>query len=241
MLLNCDLGESYGAWQMGLDAEVMPFIDQASIATGFHAGDPLVIQRTLRLAQTHNVCIGAHPSYPDRVGFGRRSMQLSREQVIADMHYQVAALDGMSQCVGLQLRYVKPHGALYRDMMNNTDLRLTLLTALARYPRPLTLLLQATAAAGQHREEAARAGVSVWFEAFADRCYADDGTLLSRSLDAAVHPREQTLAQVEQLCRQGTVTTVGGRQLPIAADTLCVHGDNPSGVQAIRAIRALLD
>jgi UPF0271 protein len=240
MLLNCDLGESFGAWTMGLDAEVMPHIDLANIATGFHAGDPLVIQHTLRLAKEHGVTVGAHPAYPDLVGFGRRSMNCTREEIIAKVHYQIAALDGMATCAGLELRYVKPHGALYNDMMAREDVRMAILEALAEYHRPLALMLQATPEVDQHRIEADRAGVEAWFEAFADRCYDDDGKLLSRRLEGAVHNRDKMLEQVQQLCERGTVTTVSGRELQLAADTLCVHGDNMEGVQAIRDIRALV-
>jgi UPF0271 protein len=240
MLLNCDLGESFGAWTMGLDAEVMPHIDLANIATGFHAGDPLVIQHTLRLAKEHGVTVGAHPAYPDLVGFGRRSMNCTREEIIAKVHYQIAAMDGMATCAGLELRYVKPHGALYNDMMAREEVRMAILEALAEYHRPLALMLQATPEVDQHRVEADRAGVEAWFEVFADRCYDDDGKLLSRRLEGAVHNRDKMLQQVQQLCERGTVTTVSGRELQLAADTLCVHGDNMEGVQAIRDIRALV-
>lgn len=240
MLLNCDLGESYGSWTMGLDADVMPHIDQANIACGFHGGDPLTIQRTLALAARHGVNVGAHPAYPDLVGFGRRSMSLSDEELIATVLYQVAALDGMAASEGLSLGYVKPHGALYNDMMARAATRAAILRAIASYHRPLPLMLQATPEADTHRDEASAAGVELLFEAFADRCYDDDGRLLSRRQAGAVHTREKMLAQVEQLCRQHSVTTVSGNVLPLRADTLCVHGDNPEGVQAIRDIRALV-
>jgi len=240
MKLNCDLGESFGAWTMGLDAEVMPYIDQANIATGFHAGDPLVIQHTLRLTREHKVMAGAHPAYQDLVGFGRRSMNCSREEIISKIHYQVAALDGMARCADVELRYVKPHGALYNDMMAKPAVRMAILEAMAEYHRPLALMLQATPDVDEHRREADLAGVEVWFEAFADRCYTDEGALVSRRLEGAVHNREKMLEQVAQLCESGTVTTAGGHRLALAADTLCVHGDNPEGVQAIREIRALV-
>ena len=241
MFLNCDLGESFGAWTMGLDAEVMPYIDQANVATGFHAGDPVVMQRTLRMAKDHGVTVGAHPSYPDLGGFGRRSMACSSEEIIASLHYQVAAMDGMARVAGIELRYVKPHGALYNDMMAKDEVRAAIIEALASYHRPLALMLQATPQVEQHRAEADAAGVETWFEAFADRCYTDDGKLLSRRLAGAVHTRDKMLAQVKQLCAEGTLTTVSGIELPIAADTLCVHGDNAEGVAAIRDIRALVD
>ena len=240
MLLNCDLGESYGSWTMGLDAEVMPHIDQANIACGFHGGDPLTMRNTLALAAAHGVSIGAHPAYPDLVGFGRRSMTLSADELIATLHYQLAALDGMATSAGLSVDYIKPHGALYNDMMANADVRATVMQALASYHRPLPLMLQATPEASTHRSEAAAMGLEIWLEAFADRCYDDDGKLLSRRLPGAVHNREKLLAQVAKLQTEGSVTTISGHTLTLAADTLCVHGDNPEGVQAIREIRALV-
>lgn len=244
MLLNCDLGESYGNWSMGPDASVMPHINQASIACGFHAGDPVTMRHTLALAAEHTVAIGAHPAYPDIVGFGRRSMALSHEEIIANLHYQVAALDGMARSLGLTLSYVKPHGALYHDMMTNEAVRSALLEGIAGYTsaheQPLALMIQATAHAAQHTQEARASGVPLLFEAFADRCYADDGTLLPRSQAGAVHDRERTLAQVAQLQQDSTVTTHSGCILTLQVDTLCVHGDNPQSVAAIAAIRALL-
>jgi UPF0271 protein len=241
MQLNCDLGESYGSWTMGLDAQVMPHIDQANIACGFHAGDPVTMANTLALAAQHGVTIGAHPAYPDLVGFGRRPMNLSAEEIIASLHYQIAALEGMANCQQLQVSYVKPHGALYNDMMARVEVRSAIMQAVASYHRPIALMLQATPELDSHRREAESFGLAMLFEAFADRCYDDDGKLLSRSRPGAVHDREKMLAQVEQLQRVGTVTTVGGKLIELRADTLCVHGDNLEGVQAIEAIRALVD
>ncbi|MEM0955190.1 MAG: 5-oxoprolinase subunit PxpA [Pseudomonadota bacterium] len=238
--LNCDLGESYGSWRMGMDADVMPFIDQANVATGFHAGDPMVMQATLAMARDHHVTVGAHPAYPDRVGFGRRSMACSAEEIVADLHYQIAALDGMAKVAGVDIAYVKPHGALYNDMMARADVRTAIMSAVASYHRPLILMLQATPAMKTHRDEALQQGIDVWFEAFADRCYDDEGRLLSRRLPGAVHSREKMLEQVQQLCSFGSVTSVNGKTLPMSADTLCVHGDNAEGIAAIREIRDLV-
>lgn len=240
MLLNCDLGESHGSWTMGMDADVMPYIDQANIACGFHAGDPLTMRTTLAMAAEHGVTVGAHPAYPDLVGFGRRSMNLSNEEIIADLHFQISALDGMAKNAGLTLSYVKPHGALYNDMMAKSAVRSAIMQALASYHRPLPLMLQATPEADQHSAEAEALGIPLLFEAFADRCYDDDGKLLSRREAGAVHSKDKMLAQVAQLRKDGTVTTVSGHTLPLQADTLCVHGDNIEGVQAIREIRALV-
>ncbi len=237
MRLNCDLGESFGSWTMGLDAAVMPHIDQANIACGFHAGDSLVMDKTLRLAKEHGVMVGAHPGYQDLVGFGRRSMNCSHDEIVALMSYQIAALDGMAKNHGLELQYVKPHGALYNDMMAKESVRAAIMDAVASYHREIVLMLQATNDADTHKEEAKAKGISLWFEAFADRCYDDNGRLLARSKPGAVHNRERMLAQVDQLCSEGTVTTVSGKTITLQADTLCVHGDNIEGVQAIQEIR----
>jgi UPF0271 protein len=238
-MLNCDLGESYGSWKMGRDADVMPHIDQANVACGFHGGDPLVMQNTLAMAKEHNVMVGAHPAYPDIVGFGRRSMNCSADEINAFVSYQVSAIDGMAKNQGLELAYVKPHGALYNDMMAKQEVRAAIMAAIAGYHRPLKLMLQATPQGEQHRTEAQALGIDLWFEAFADRCYDDDGKLLSRSKPGAVHSREKMLAQVEQIC-QGSVTSVSGHTLELKPDTLCVHGDNDAGVAAIKEIRQII-
>jgi UPF0271 protein len=240
LLLNCDLGESFGAWKMGLDDQVMPFIDQANIACGFHAGDPVVIKKTLLAAKRNNVVVGAHPSYPDITGFGRRSMKIPPMELIALLQYQIAALTGMASNLGIELAYVKPHGALYNDMMADGHIRSAVMEAIAECHQPLAFMLQATPDAETHREEAKAFGIEVLFEAFADRCYDDNGALLSRTKEGAVHSKEKMLEQVIQLQQQGTVTTVSGHSLPLQADSLCVHGDNLAGVQAIEEIRQLI-
>jgi UPF0271 protein len=238
--LNCDLGEGFGSWKMGMDAEAMPHIDQANIACGFHAGDPQIMLQTLQLAKDNGVSVGAHPAYPDLVGFGRRSMHCSAGEIKAFVLYQLAALDGMARSQGMQVEYVKPHGALYNDMMANAETRKAVMAAVAGYHTPVDLMLLATQQAEQHQAEAAEFGLKLQFEAFADRCYDDDGKLLARSKPGAVHNRDKMLGQVEQLNRRGTVTTVSGKTLAVNADTLCVHGDNAAGVAAIQEIRALL-
>ncbi|MBT6319622.1 5-oxoprolinase subunit PxpA [SAR92 clade bacterium H231] len=240
LLLNCDLGESFGAWKMGLDDQVMPFIDQANIACGFHAGDPVVIKKTLLAAKRNNVQVGAHPSYPDISGFGRRSMKIPAVELIALLQYQIAALTGMASNLGIEVAYVKPHGALYNDMMADGHIRSAVMEAISECHQPLAFMLQATPDAETHREEARAFGLEVLFEAFADRCYDDSGALLSRAKEGAVHSREKMLEQVIQLQQHGTVTTVSGHQLELQADSLCVHGDNMDGVNAIEKIRQLI-
>jgi UPF0271 protein len=240
LMLNCDLGESYGSWKMGNDISVMPHIDQANIACGFHGGDPLVMQNTLKMAREHSVMAGAHPAYPDLVGFGRRSMNCSAAEITAMVSYQVAAIDGMAKNEGVELVYVKPHGALYNDMMAKPEVRKPIMQAIANYHRPIRLMLQATPEAAIHRQEADALGINLWFEAFADRCYDDDGKLLARSKPGAVHSREKMLEQVRQICNQGTVTSVSGHTLELKPDTLCVHGDNEEGIAAIIEIRQII-
>lgn len=241
LLLNCDLGESFGAWTMGMDEAVMPHIDQANIACGFHAGDHQVMQRTLQLAGKYNVMIGAHPGYADLAGFGRRSIRHSHEDILALMLYQISALDGMAKSQGLEMQYVKPHGALYNDMMADPEVRRAVMTSVATFYRPIKLMLLATAQSDEYRREAEEAGIELWFEAFADRCYDDSGSLLSRAQSGAVHSREKMLEQASQLINQGSVTTVSGHSLALDADTLCVHGDNTEAVQAIKDIRQIID
>lgn len=240
MKLNCDLGESFGSWQMGLDTDVMPHIDMANIACGFHAGDADVMAKTLQLAKQHSVVVGAHPSYPDLQGFGRRSMALSHGEIVNCLHYQIAALDGMAQSAGLTLSYVKPHGALYNDMMSKPAVFDAVLDAIGRYYKPLKLMILATAEQQQYRDLAAAKGVTLLFEAFADRRYTDDGKLTPRSQPGAVLHADEMLTQVAQLVKHGTVTTATGKQLPLAADTLCVHGDNQAAIAQVQQIRALL-
>lgn len=240
LLLNCDLGESFGSWKMGLDEAVFPHINQANIACGFHAGDPQIMMHTLKLAKQYGVTVGAHPAYPDLVGFGRRSMNCSETEIIAMVLYQISALDGLANSQGITMEYVKPHGALYNDMMAKPQVRLAIMKAVSQFHGPVKLMLQATQDFKQHEKEAADLGIELLFEAFADRCYADDGKLLSRTLEGAVHTKEKMLAQVKQLNEQGTITSVSGNTLHIKADSLCVHGDNMDGVNAIADIKKLI-
>ncbi|WP_278381622.1 5-oxoprolinase subunit PxpA [Pseudoalteromonas distincta] len=239
MKLNCDLGESFGAWKMGLDDDVMPHIDMANIACGFHAGDADVMASTLTLAKQHNVQIGAHPSYPDKQGFGRRSMTLSEKELTNCLHYQIAAIEGMAKVQGLTLSYVKPHGALYNDMMANDKILQTVINAIASYPIDLKLMILATKNANKHIQIAKSSGVDLILEAFADRQYTDDGHLVSRTLEGSVHNKAALLKQVTQLLSDGSVTTRTGKKLTLNADSLCVHGDNADGIALIKDIKAL--
>ncbi|MCF2947793.1 5-oxoprolinase subunit PxpA [Paraglaciecola aquimarina] len=239
MKLNCDLGESYGMWQLGQDELVMPHIDMANIACGFHAGDPHIINKTLALAKQHNTMVGAHPSYPDTLGFGRRSMKCSQAEIIDLMLYQIAALDGMAQSQGLTLSYVKPHGALYNDMMADSQVFTAILHAMQQYYRPLKLMILAGSNAQKYQNTAQEFGVELLLEAFADRRYTESGSLTPRSQSGAVLDKVATLAQVKTLISSGQVVTDTGKAINLDADTICVHGDNVEAVNLVKEIKDL--
>jgi UPF0271 protein len=241
LLLNCDIGESYGAWTMGLDAQVMPFIDCANIACGFHAGDPSVMRKTVALALSHNVTIGAHPAYPDLVGFGRRSMACSAQEIQDLLHYQIGALDGVCRGQGGRVQYVKPHGAMYNDMMANPAQLRAVIEGIARYDAGLPLMVLAMRDNTAAQAIADEYGVTLWFEAFADRAYDSVGGLVSRNLPGAVHhDPERIIEQALTLSRGEALTASDGSELLLAANTLCVHGDNASSVAAVQRIREAL-
>lgn len=242
LLLNCDIGESYGAWTMGLDAEVMPFIDCANVACGFHAGDPSVMRKTVSLALKHDVLIGAHPAYPDLVGFGRRSMACTPEEIQDLLHYQIGALDGVCRAQGGRVRYVKPHGAMYNDMMANPVQLRAVIEGIARYDEQLPLMLLAMRDNRAAQAIADEYGVKLWFEAFADRGYDQEGRLMSRKLIGAVHHDPDVIvAQAMTLARGGPLRASDDSELLLAVDTLCVHGDNASSIAAVQRIRQSLD
>lgn len=242
MLLNCDIGESFGAWTMGLDAAVMPLIDQANIACGFHAGDPMVMQKTVRLALAHGVGLGAHPAYPDLQGFGRRSMACQPGEIEAMVLYQVGALQSIAAAEGGTLSHVKPHGALYSDMMHNPAVLTAILTALERLPAPLALMAMSTADNDNLRQQCASHGVPLLLEVFADRAYDNNGFFVPRSTPGAVyHDAGMIVQQARTLVRGNAIQTFSGQPLQLEADTLCVHGDNPESIKSVKAIRAALD
>lgn len=238
--LNCDLAEHDVSMSTEIAAAVMPYIDQANIACGVHAGSATAMQVVLQLAKQHHVSVGAHPSYPDRTNFGRQSMPMPANELIAQLHYQIAALDGMAASHDITLDYVKPHGALYNDMMLDSTIRHNVFTAIASYHRPLPLMIQATPAAATHRTEAADLNISLLFEAFADRQYDHNGLLINRNLVDAVLTKEKIIRQAEQIARQQQVTAVNGQPLAIQTDSLCVHGDHPDSIACIQAIRSAI-
>lgn len=242
LLLNADMGESFGPWTMGLDHDVMPQVDLANIACGFHASDPDVMRRTVRMAVAHSVGIGAHPAYPDLVGFGRRSMSCSPAEIENLMLYQVGALAAICRAEGSTIRYVKPHGALYHDMTREPEIFRAVARAIRAFDPHLPLLTLASRDTREIRELAREQGITLWFEAFADRAYDGDGRLVSRSRPGAVHHDPDIIIdQARRIASGQPLTASDGTDLILNADTLCVHGDNEESVAAVRAIRQMLN
>ncbi|WP_043526166.1 5-oxoprolinase subunit PxpA [Litchfieldella xinjiangensis] len=241
LLLNADMGESLGPWVMGLDEQVMPYVDLANVACGFHASDPSTMRRTVRLARQNGVTVGAHPAYPDLVGFGRRSMACSPDEIEDMVLFQVGALSAMCHAEGVSLGYIKPHGALYNDMMRDSAVLAAVMRAVASFDARLPLMVMATRDPGPTRELAEREGVRLWFEAFADRAYDGEGRLVSRREPGAVHHDEATIVdQARRIALREALHASDGSELVLEADTLCVHGDNPESVAAIQSIRETL-
>lgn len=242
LLLNADMGESLGPWEMGLDHEVMPHVDLANIACGFHASDPDVMRRTVRLAAEHSVRIGAHPAYPDLIGFGRRSLACSPTEIENLVLYQVGALAAICRAEGVEIRHVKPHGALYNDMARQPEIFRAVARAIRAYDPELPLMTLATRDTSTIRELAREHGLTLWFEAFADRAYDADGRLVSRTEPGAVHNDPDVIIdQARRIASGQPLTASDGTDLILTADTLCVHGDNADSVASVRAIRQMLN
>ena len=240
--LNADMGESFGPWVMGLDHEVMPFVDLANIACGFHASDPDVMRKTVKMAKDHSVSIGAHPAYPDLVGFGRRSMACSPGEIENLVLYQLGALAGICRAEGASVSYVKPHGALYNDMARNPEIFNAVARAVRAFDPALPLMTLATRDTTSIRKLAEEQGITLWFEAFADRAYDEAGHLVSRAKPGAVHHAPETiLDQAKRIATGQPLTASDGSDLVLKADTLCVHGDNEESIAAVRAIRDMLN
>jgi len=233
------MGESYGIWTLGEDEEIMPWIDMANIACGFHASDPNVMSRTILLALMHNVKIGAHPGYDDTQGFGRRSIAHTETDITHLVLYQIGAIKALAALHHTTVDYIKPHGALYNDMMRSPTIFKAIANAAQVYSLPLMIL--STSDNAQYLEMADEYNVPLLFEAFADRTYSDSGQLTTRD-----HPKSVLLNsddiyyQAMQIAQYGSVTTVTGQQLNIQADTICIHGDNPHSIACIRKMKESL-
>lgn len=237
--LNADLGESFGAWRMGDDAALLQVIGSANIACGFHAGDPVVMRETVRLAVANGVSLGAHPAFPDLQGFGRRVMQLSPKELEATILYQVGALQAMAAAEGGRVSHVKPHGALNNMACADEAMATTVARAVKALDRELILLAPAQSALERAGEAA---GLRVAREVFADRSYQPDGQLTPRSQPGAVlHGAQDCVQHVLRMLDAGGIVTTDGQRLPTRIDSICVHGDGPGAVEAARAIRTALE
>ncbi len=236
--LNCDMGESFGRYRIGADEAMMPYITSANIACGYHAGDPLVMDRTVRLAAKHGVGVGAHPGFPDLMGFGRRAMQLSPEEIENCILYQVGALAAFARAAGVELVHVKPHGALYNMAARDMELARAIVHGIARFGKELIVVCLAGSTMIEAAEEA---GLRVAQEGFADRAYNPDGTLQSRKEPGSViHDPQGAAERAVAMVRDKIVVAHTGEEIPIHVDTICVHGDSPGAVQIAKTIRAEL-
>ncbi len=237
--INADVGESFGAYAIGHDPELMKSITSANVAAGFHAGDPSVLRATIRRAKLHGVAVGAHPSFPDLTGFGRREMHFSPHEAEDLVLYQIAAVGGVAHAEGVPLQHVKPHGALYNMAAHDPALAGAIARAVAAYSRSLILfglpgseLLSAGAALG----------LRVAAEVFADRAFEPDGSLVARKKHGAViHAPDVVAARAVQMVKAGTVSAIDGTVLQLRAETICVHSDTPGADELAAKLRAALE
>ncbi len=236
--LNCDMGESFGAWRMGSDAVVLEHVSSANIACGFHAGDPVVMHRTVQAALERGVAVGAHPSLPDLQGFGRRAMRVTPDEAYDLVLYQMGALAAFCRALGGGLSHVKAHGALYNMAAKDAELAASIAQAVRDFDPGLVLF---GLAGSELIRAGAGAGLKVANEVFADRSYQPDGMLTPRNRpNAMIGDVNAALAQVERMVREGTVRAVDGTDVKIEADTICIHGDEPGAAEFARELRALL-
>ncbi|WP_323758143.1 5-oxoprolinase subunit PxpA [Roseivirga sp.] len=237
--INCDMGESYGNFSVGNDKAIFPHITSTNIACGMHAGDPYHIQKTIEMAIAHGVQIGAHPGYPDLQGFGRRVVSMSAEELSASIKYQVAALKGMVESAGGQLKYVKPHGALYNEMAKNEKEAITVVKAIKSIDPSLLIM----GLAGSHMKHIVEAEGMIFIgEAFADRRYEADGKLMSRAKEnSVIHDAQAAVNQVLSVVNNGYTKTLNGEKVELKAQSFCIHGDNPQAVEILKAIKSGLE
>lgn len=236
--LNCDLGESFGAYKLGMDEDVIPFISSANVACGFHASDPVVMRKTVEMAGKSGVCVGAHPGFPDLMGFGRRNMKISPAEAKAYIQYQMGALSAFCRACGVKLAHVKPHGAFYNMAGKDYDLAKAICEGIAEFDGSLILL----ALSGSEMIRAAKdTGIRAASEVFADRAYEEDGSLVARSKpNSMITDEEEAIRRVVRMAKEGKVTSVTGKDIPIQADSVCVHGDNAKALEFVQKIREAL-
>lgn len=232
--INCDMAESYGNLTCGNDIDIMPFVDAVNIACGFHGGDPLTILDTITQAHKFNRQIGAHPSYPDLVGFGRRYIEMTSSELHAALLYQIGAVKALTETIGGKLYHVKPHGALYNTAFLNQNVASIIVDVVKAIDAGLIIFAQ------EHsllEKTANKSGLKVMYEGFADRKYNDDGTLAPRHLPGAVISSPAEVKEQTFLLQEGKAMTISGKIIKVAADTICLHGDHPEVIKSLTLIR----
>jgi UPF0271 protein len=240
--LNCDMGESFGVWKMGKDEEIIPYIHLANLACGFHASDAVTMNRTVELAKKYNVTIGAHASYNDLLGFGRRSIPCSLEEIKSIVLYQLGALNAFCKSHGTYVSYVKPHGALYNDMMKDENIFKAVLSAISSYDKNIKLMILSKQDNEAYAYTAKMYGIELIYEIFADRNYNDDGTLVSRvNPNSIIEDELDVLQRMKNLIDNGYINSINGNKLFLKVDTICVHGDGNNALNFIRALQKVIN
>lgn len=237
--LNSDIGESFGAYKIGMDEEIVKHVTSINCACGYHAGDPLIMDKTVKAAVENNVQIGAHPGYPDLMGFGRRKIAVKPEEARAYMLYQVGALSAFAKAHGTKLQHMKLHGAFYNTACNDEKLANAILDAVEEFDKDLILMVLS----GSYiAKEGKKRGLRVAQEVFADRGYNEDGSLVNRSLPGAfVKDPKEAIPRVIKMIKENKVVTADGKEIDIVADSICVHGDNPEALEFVKNIRKGLE
>jgi len=239
--LNSDVGESFGIYKLGLDEEVIPLITSANIACGFHAGDPAVMKHTISLAKQHGVAVGAHPGFPDLIGFGRRNMDVTLEEIKDYVTYQIGALQAFASTEGLRLQHIKAHGGLYNMAVQDIRTWEAMADVVSCLDKELILVVIAGPKKEELKEIGKHYGIRMAFEFFADRAYNPDGSLVSRREPGAVLKDQDVVAdRVLKMVTERKVIVKDGSEIELDADTICVHGDNPQAVALVKKIRGVL-
>ena len=240
--LNADAGESFGAWSIGQDEALFPLVSSVNLACGFHAGDPLTMRRAVALAKAHYVSVGAHPGYPDRVGFGRRALEASAEEVFTDVLYQLGALEAFLRAEGLAMHHVKAHGALYLAALRNEGIAEAVARAIAAFDRRLPVVVLAGPGGETMRRAAEAAGLRTVAEAFPDRGYLADGCLAGRDMpNAVLHDPKDIAERARRMALGEPFAALNSGEVCVQAETLCLHGDHPGAVENARAVREALE
>lgn len=237
--LNSDLGESFGRYTLGMDDQILPVISSANVACGFHASDPVVMEKTVKLAKASGVAVGAHPGYPDLMGFGRRNMVISPDEARAYILYQLGALYAFLRPLGMEMQHVKPHGAFYNMAAKDYELSRAICQAVKDFDPHLILL---GLSGSQHIRAAEDVGLRAVSEVFADRAYEEDGTLVNRKKPGAmITDEDEAIRRVVRMVKEGKVTAITGRDIPIRAESICVHGDGEKALLFSKRIRAAME